>query len=159
MKIGVLSDTHISTFDQLPSNLLERLKEADLIVHLGDYTGEELLDGLRKVGNFRGVFGNMDSPAIRALLPETEVLELNGKMVGMVHGEGPPWGLENRIKGRFKRVDAILYGHSHIAKNEFRNGMLFFNPGSATGRFPAPQKTYGILTIEESLTGEIVRIM
>jgi len=55
-------------------------------------------------------------------------------------------------------VDAVLYGHTHIAKIETVGGILFFNPGSAMGRFPALRKTYGILVIGESLQGEIITI-
>jgi len=158
MKIGVVSDTHISRIDQLPPKLVDSLKEVDLIVHLGDYTGKELLDGLRELGDFRGVFGNMDTSAVRAELPEKEVVDVNGKRLGLIHGWGPPWGIHRKIKDRFKGVDAVLYGHTHMAKNELVEGVLFFNPGSAMGRFPARRKTYGILVIEDSLQGEIIEI-
>ena len=158
MKIGVVADTHISRFDQLPPKLVDSLKEVDLIVHLGDYTGKELLDALRGLGDFRGVFGNMDTSAVRAELPEKEVVDVNGKRLGLVHGWGAPWGMHKKIKELFKGVDAVLYGHTHMAKNELVEGILFFNPGSATGRFPALRKTYGILVIEESLQGEIITI-
>jgi len=158
MKIGVVSDTHVSRIDQLPTRLIDSLKEVDLIVHLGDYTGRELLDGLRRLGDFRGVFGNMDTSAVRAELPEKEVMDVNGKRLGLIHGWGAPWGIHKKIKDRFKGVDAVLYGHTHMAKNELVDGILFFNPGSATGRFPALRKTYGILVIEESLQGEIIAI-
>ena len=158
MKIGVVSDTHVSRIDQLPTRLVDSLKEVDLIVHLGDYTGRELLDGLRRLGDFRGVFGNMDTSAVRAELPEKEVVDVNGKRLGLIHGWGAPWGIHKKIKDHFKGVDAVLYGHTHMAKNELVDGILFFNPGSATGRFPALRKTYGILVIEESLQGEIIAI-
>jgi len=158
VKVGVVSDTHVSRIDQLPPKLVDGLKEVDLIIHLGDYTGKELLDSLRGLGDFRGVFGNMDSSSVRAELPEKEVIEANGKMLGLIHGWGAPWGIHKKIKDRFEGVDAVLYGHTHIAKIETVGGILFFNPGSATGRFPALRKTYGILVIEESLQGEIITI-
>lgn len=158
VKVGVVSDSHVSKIDQLPSKLVDGLKEVDLIVHLGDYTGKELLDSLRGLGDFRGVFGNMDPSALRSELPEKEVIEANGKRLGLIHGWGAPWGIHKKIKDRFKGVDAVLYGHTHIAKIETVGGILFFNPGSATGRFPALRKTYGILVIEESLQGEIITI-
>jgi len=158
MKIGVVSDSHVSKIDQLPPKLVDGLKEVDLIIHLGDYTGKELLDGLRGLGDFRGVFGNMDPSSVRAELPEKEVIEANGKRLGLIHGWGAPWGIHKKIKDRFSGVDAVLYGHTHIAKIETVGGILFFNPGSAMGRFPALRKTYGILVIEESLQGEIITI-
>lgn len=158
MRVGVVSDTHVSRIDQLPRGLVDRLKEVDLIVHLGDYTGRELLDGLGRLGDFRGVAGNMDSPELRADLPETEVLDVNGKRLGLIHGWGAPWGIQGKIRDRFEGVDAILYGHTHMAKNELVGGVLFFNPGSATGKFPALHKTYGILVIDEYIQGEIIAI-
>ena len=158
VKVGVVSDSHVSKIDQLPSKLVDGLKEVDLIVHLGDYTGKELLDSLRGLGDFRGVFGNMDPSALRLELPEKEGIEANGKRLGLIHGWGAPWGIHKKIKDRFEGVDAVLYGHTHIAKIETVGGILFFNPGSATGRFPALRKTYGILVIEESLQGEIITI-
>ncbi len=158
MKIGVVSDTHVSRIDQLPPKLVDALKEVDLIVHLGDYTGKELLDGLRELGDFRGVFGNMDTSSVRAELPEKEVVDVNGKRLGLIHGWGAPWGIHKKIKDSFKGVDAVLYGHTHMAKNELVEGILFFNPGSATGKFPALRKTYGILAIGDSLRGEIITI-
>jgi len=158
MKIGVVSDTHVSRIDQLPPRLVDSLKEVDLIVHLGDYTGKELLDGLRGLGDFRGVFGNMDTLAVRAELQEKEVVDVNGKRLGLIHGWGAPWGIHKKVRARFKGVDAVLYGHTHMAKNELVEEILFFNPGSAMGKFPALHKTYGILVIEESLHGEIIVI-
>ena len=157
-RIGVLSDTHASGIEQLPGKLVDGLRDVDLIVHLGDFTGKGLLNDLRRLGDFRGVFGNMDSQAIRAELPEDDILEVNGKRLGIIHGWGAPWGMSGKISDRYHRVDAILYGHTHIAENKLVDGVLFFNPGSAGGKFPALNKTYGIITIEGSLNGEIITI-
>jgi putative phosphoesterase len=158
MLIGVLSDTHASGIEQLPEKLVESLREVDLIIHLGDFTGKGLLSDLRGLGDFRGVSGNMDSPAVRAVLPEDDVVEVSGKRLGLIHGWGAPGGMNKRIRDRFQGVDAVLYGHTHIAKNEVVNGILFFNPGSAGGKFPALKKTYGIITVEETLRGEIITV-
>lgn len=158
MRVAVLSDTHLSGIDQLPPKLLDGLGAVDLIVHLGDYTGEGLLEGLRSLGEFRGVRGNMDPPLLRGMMPETEVLEIGGKRLGLIHGWGAPWGLQKRVRGRFKGVDAILYGHTHLAASDIVEGTMFLNPGSASGKFPAMHKTYGILTIEESIEWQIVAV-
>jgi len=34
----------------------------------------------------------MDSEELRKVLPEKELLVLNGKRIGIIHGSGPPWG-------------------------------------------------------------------
>lgn len=158
MKVAVLSDTHVSGIGQLPENLVRRLGDVDVIVHLGDYTGKELLDDLRRLGEFRGVRGNMDPGVIRRELPERDILEINGKRIGLIHGWGPPFGMEEKVRSRFSDVDAVLFGHTHMPTNQVRNGVLLFNPGSATGRFPAVRRTYGILTVTDSIRGEIVTV-
>jgi len=158
MEIGVLSDTHVLEIGQLPEGLVRCLAEVDLIVHLGDYTGKEVLDGLRRLGDFRGVRGNMDPVSIRQELPETDVLEVEGKRIGLIHGWGPPFGMEEKVRSRFSDVDAILYGHTHMPANQVQDGVLLFNPGSATGRFPAVRMTYGILCVMDSIRGEIVGV-
>jgi predicted phosphodiesterase len=53
----------------------------------------------------------------------------------------------------------VLSGHSHVPKQETRNGVLYFNPGSAgPRRFKLPISV-GRLTLEgEDIRSEIVRI-
>lgn len=158
MRIGVISDTHVSGIEELPQGLVETLKNMDIIVHLGDYTGKGLLDGLRELGDFHGVCGNMDPLSIKMALPEKEVLEIGGKRIGLIHGSGAPWDLATRVRGQFLDVDAVLYGHSHVACSETLEGVLCVNPGSATGKFPANGETFGILTVSDDIEGEIIAL-
>lgn len=158
IRVGVISDTHCSGVADLPPELVEGLKRVDLIVHVGDYTGKKLVDDLQGLGAFRGVYGNMDPPAVRTILPEKEVVELGGKRIGLVHGWGSSTGLQKRALDCFSDVDAVLYGHSHMARSEVVDGVLVFNPGSASGRFPALRKTYGVLLVEETIQSEIITI-
>lgn len=56
----------------------------------------------------------------------------------------------------------VIYGHSHVPKSETKNGVLYFNPGSAgPRRFKLPV-TIGRLTVpeksEEKVDAEIVTI-
>ncbi|HZY47353.1 MAG TPA: metallophosphoesterase family protein, partial [Candidatus Bathyarchaeia archaeon] len=71
---------------------------------------------------------------------------------------GSPLTLEQRLRPKFPGVQAIIHGHSHHSKNDFRDGILWFNPGSATGKFPATRKTYGILRVDKDIRGEIIRL-
>ena len=157
-RVGVVSDTHCSGMADLPPELIDGLALVDLIVHVGDYTGKKLVDDLRDFGVFKGVYGNMDPPAVRMILPEKEVVEVGGKRIGLVHGWGSPAGLQERALECFSDVDAVLYGHSHMAGSEVVGGVLVFNPGSANGRFPALRKTYGVLLIDQTIRSEIVTI-
>ena len=60
MKIGVLSDTHVSRVSELPPSVIRTLERADLIVHLGDFDSPRLLEELSELGDFIGVAGNHD---------------------------------------------------------------------------------------------------
>ena len=160
MKIVVISDTHTDSIDDLPRRVIDELSGADMIIHAGDFTGKPLVEALRKIGPFRGVYGNIDGPDVRRELPEIETVQAGSFKIGVNHPAegGSPHTLEQRLKPKFPGVQAIIHGHSHQTKNDFRDGVLWFNPGSATGTFPARQKTYGILTIDKDMHGEIIRL-
>jgi len=151
MRIGVVSDTHMHSFEEMPQKLAGALSDVDLIVHAGDFVGSAVLEGLRRLGEVKAVRGNVDSAKLRGLLPEKETIVVGGKKIGITHGWGGPEGIEERVRGLFDEVDVIIYGHSHEARNEQIGGILFFNPG--LGR-----RSVGILTIEKDVKGEIIKL-
>ncbi len=151
MRIGVISDTHASTLDDLPKPILTALAGVDLIVHAGDFTERAVLEGLKTLGEIKAVQGNMDSAEIKGLLPKQDLFTIYGKRVGLVHGSGGPWGIAHRIREMFSDADLIIYGHSHEATNQVIQGILLFNPGRA-------RDSFGLLTIDEDIKGEIVKI-
>ena len=159
-RIGVVSDTHYHRFNDAPLSLLKRLKSYDLVLHLGDFVSPEVVEYFRGSNNFYGVAGNHDPQTVKKVLPRTDVIEVNGKRLGLLHGYWAPLFCDHRSLALFSKdkVDAIVYGHTHIIRNERKDDILWFNPGSASARFPAPWKTFGVLNIGESITGEIVSI-
>jgi uncharacterized protein len=160
VKICVISDTHTDSIDDLPGRVLDELSGADMIIHAGDFTGKPFVDALRKIGPFRGVYGNIDGPDVRKELPVIDIIQAEDFMIGVNHPAegGSPLTLEQRLRPKFPGVQAIIHGHTHRTKNDFRDGVLWFNPGSATGKFPATRKTYGIMTINKEIRGEIIRL-
>jgi len=160
VKICVISDTHTDSIDNLPLQVLDELSGADMIIHAGDFTGKRVVDALRKIGSFRGVYGNIDGPEVRRELPEIDIVQAGDFKIGVNHPAegGSPYTLEQRLRPKFPGVHAIIHGHSHRTKNDVRDGVLWFNPGSATGKFPATKKTYGILTINKEIRGEIITL-
>ena len=152
MKIGVLSDTHLHSTEDLSQQIKQALSEVELIIHTGDFVMLEVLEKLRAIGEVKAVRGNMDSVEIKSLLPEKELIVIKGKRIGIVHGTGAPWGIENRVREQFDDLDIILYGHTHQAKNEVIGGVLFFNPGEA-------RNSYGILQIDEDVRGQIIKVV
>ena len=130
MRIGILSDTHLSRLTEDFKNVVGRLFDGvDMIVHAGDMTSLEVYDYLSN-WELRAVRGNMDDTSLRSILPEKRVEEISGKKVGIVHGKGPPFGIENIVFNEFKDVDVIIFGHSHVPLCKVRNNVFLFNPGS-----------------------------
>ncbi len=151
MRLGVLSDTHVHRVEELHPGIIAGLSGVDLIVHCGDFVGIGVLEGLRRMGEVKAVRGNMDTLAVREVLPEKEVFIVAGKKVGLVHGWGAPIGIEDRVRRLFDDVDIILFGHSHWAKCERIGDIFFFNPGPGS-------RSYGIITIGEDVGGEIIKV-
>jgi putative phosphoesterase len=151
MRIGVLSDTHIHLAEEIPAKIVAAFSGVDLIVHAGDFVGSGVLDGLKQIGEVRAVHGNVDSMKLRNMLPDKDVFTVGGKKIGLTHGWGSPEGIEDRIKNVFGDVDIIIYGHSHRSRLGQIEKVLFFNPGPGW-------QSFGILTIDKEVTGEIIKI-
>lgn len=156
MKIGVLSDTHLAKVTgELRQIYRQYLADKDYILHAGDYVSMEVVEFLDR-GNFHGVYGNMDPIDVTKMLPEKMVLQLGSYRVGLIHGWGPSKGLSFRIQPKFQDVDVIVFGHAHEPMNQMRDGILFFNPGTAIGYRSSRSHTIGILELGKTVQGQIV---
>lgn len=164
MKIGVLSDTHLEEITPEFETLLRKyLSDCDAMIHVGDFTNISVYKYLKEYfkGNLYAVCGNMDRGELRKILKERMVIEVEGVKIGLIHGWGPPQGIEERIRGFFEgeRVKAIVFGHTHNPVYRWESDLLFFNPGSPTDRIYAVKNTLGILEVDEGrLKGEIVEL-
>ena len=161
MKIGVLSDTHLNNTknaQQLANKLLAGpFADVDLILHAGD----AVLPGLEACfadKKWYAVRGNMDHAL--SDLPISRIVRVAGIKIGMIHGWGSVENIEERVISHFSDtpLDIIIFGHSHEPLCRWHGPLLLFNPGSATDRRNAPQHTVGVLTINESIHGEIISI-
>lgn len=160
MKIGVISDTHIpSVTDKLPDRVFAEFRGADLILHAGDLVSLSVLDSLGTLAKVEAVCGNMDHLDVCAALPAKRIVEAGKFRIGLTHGFGAPGGLLDWVKRQFadERVDAIVFGHSHHAMNEVIDGVLYFNPGTATDRRFSHELSIGMLDVDEQgVTGRII---
>lgn len=156
MKIGVVSDTHSQP---LPRQMLEDFKTVDFIVHAGDFCSVAVLEELQKIKEVKGVYGNMDEPAVRKLLPRRQLIACGGFTIGIFHGEGASAALLGVVQGEFKdaKVHCVIFGHSHQPLNEMRNHVLYFNPGSPTD-VVARYRGYGILEVGKNLSGQLIKV-
>jgi uncharacterized protein len=150
LTLGVISDTH----GLLRPEALQALRGSDHIIHAGDVGDPEILDRLREIAPVTAVRGNVDRGSWARALAKTEVLEAGGISVYVLHILA-----ELDLKPDTADIAAVIYGHSHMPKQESRDGVLYFNPGSAgPRRFNLPV-TVGRLTIEgRKVRGEILRL-
>jgi uncharacterized protein len=161
-RVGVIADTHInSKKDELPKEILEAFKGVDMVIHAGDLIDLSVLDKLKRAcKDVRAVYGNMDPEETRKVLPQKELIEVNGHKIGLAHGYGTPAGLVDILEKMFKddNVDVVVFGHSHQPFNEKKGKTLYFNPGSPTDKVFAPFNSYGILEIDDKVEGKIIKI-
>ena len=144
----------------LPDACVERLKQADAILHAGDLMELEVLEALQALGPpVYAVRGNVDGWELQARLPQLRTVELEGVRIGMVHDAGPATGRLLRMRRRFPDAHAVVFGHSHIPLHEEQDGFQIFNPGSPTDRRRQPRHTMGLATVDgDTLTFELIAL-
>jgi len=100
------------------------------------------------------VRGNVDKGKWAGRLPETAVVELGGVSIYVLHDLG-----QLDLKPEAAGFRVVISGHSHIPKQEIRQGILYFNPGSAgPRRFKVPICIGRIAVERNDVQGEIVTI-
>jgi putative phosphoesterase len=151
MTVAIISDTHLPRGARaLPASCVERLREADAILHAGDLIELSVLAQLEALGPpVHAVRGNVDSAELQARLPLSRIVEVDGARIAMVHDAGPAAGRLERLRRRFHEADAVVFGHSHLPLLEESDDFAIFNPGSPTERRRAPVHTMGIATISD----------
>jgi len=159
MKIGVISDTHMSKPAPELASLTDGVfADVSMVLHAGDLTRITILEAFSDK-EVIAVCGNMDRYDVAQKLPAKEIITVNNYRIGLIHGWGSPKGLEDRIVGDFQDVDAIVYGHTHKAANHIKNGILMFNPGAFSGTFIfGRNRSVGLLTVGDGIRGSIINL-
>jgi len=171
MKVGLISDTHLSS-GVMPQAIMDAFQGVDLILHAGDVVTLPMLRHLEAIAPVTAVQGNMDMLGVRLYLPVKTVIEAEGHQIGLIHGHGVPNPnqvlaspldlsvMHDYLLSEFQdeQVDCIVYGHTHQAHLGSYQGVLIINPGSAT-RGSGGQATLGALTVgREGIQGEIIQL-
>jgi putative phosphoesterase len=148
--IGVISDTH----GLLRPEAVEALRGSDHIIHAGDVGSPDVLDELSAIACVTAVRGNVDKGKLASKLPETAVLELGGVSIYVLHDQS-----QLDLKPRAAGFSAVVSGHSHVPKQEMRNGVLYFNPGSAgPRRFKLPVSVGKLVVESGTVRGELLEL-
>jgi uncharacterized protein len=148
--IGVISDTH----GLLRPEAVEALRGSDRILHAGDVGAPEILAALAKLAPVTAIRGNIDTDPWARSLPATEAVEIGGVSIYMLH-DLAQLDLNPKVAG----FRVVIYGHSHKAKIEEKNGVLYFNPGSAgPRRFNLPVSIGRLIIADGEVRAELVEL-
>jgi uncharacterized protein len=148
--IGVISDTH----GLLRPQAVAALQGSTLIIHAGDVGRPEILDELRKIAPVVAVRGNVDRGTWATRLPHSEIVEHEGVRLYVLHIL-EELDLDPPTAG----FHAVITGHTHRPKMTTKDGVLYFNPGSAGPRRFILPITVGRLSIAEGkVRGEIITL-
>ena len=144
----------------LPEACLERLRDADAILHAGDFVALEVLELVESLGPpLHAVHGNVDELEVRLRLPAVRLVQAEGARIVVTHDSGSSAGRLARLRRRFPDADAVIFGHSHLPLHEGADGFQIFNPGSPTERRRAPSHTMGMATAHDGqLTFELLEL-
>jgi uncharacterized protein len=166
--LGIISDTHIpDRAAGLQPQILPIFKKAAVqaILHAGDISSPLALEDLRQLAPVYAVRGNRDLFRSHDL-PLSRALSFGGVSIVLTHGhfgwrgylidkvqfmrEGYRLGrYQPKLLAAFPQARVIVFGHTHVALNQWVDGQLLFNPGSP--HFPLIQNeapSLGLLHIE-----------
>lgn len=144
--LGIIADTH----GLLRAEAARALQGVDAIIHAGDIGKPAVLDALQRLAPTTAVRGNVDRGGWAAPLPELARIDVHGHGILVLHDlaqlHAPPAG-----------VAVVITGHSHRPCLQRRDGVLFFNPGSAGPRRFRLPVCLGLLSIRaHGIEGRII---
>jgi hypothetical protein len=151
MVIGVISDTH----GLLRPEAVAALRGSEHIIHAGDFGAPAIISSLEEIAPVTAIHGNADREPWKRKFPETTVIELAGLYFYVIHDVN---ALD--LKPQAAGFAAVISGHSHQPKQETRDGVLYFNPGSAgPRRFKLPI-TVGRIEIDAGrMVGSVIELL
>ena len=148
--VGVISDTH----GLIRPEALHALAGVQMIVHAGDIGTPEVLGALRAIAPVLAVRGNNDRDPWAKTIAETEVAEIDGRMLYVLH-DLKELDLDPRAAG----FAAVIAGHSHKPSIDTRDGVLYLNPGSAgPRRFRLPIAVARLVIDRAGVDAEIIEL-
>lgn len=147
MRILVVSDTHGNY--PLLVQVVKAAGPIDLLIHAGD-SGKDLTNLTRDFPTLSlvAVAGNCDP---FSSLPRERFFSAGGYKIFLTHGD------RYRVKGdllrlsleaQARKVNVVVFGHTHVPLIHYEQGILFFNPGSLYRNNTGKAPSYGWLEME-----------
>ncbi|OWZ83743.1 YfcE family phosphodiesterase [Natranaerobius trueperi] len=159
IKICVISDTHGNVSNAI--NFINNHGPFDILLHAGDHLSD--LYKIKKeikhdIDGYYGVVGNCDdffSPDVLTITElDIKIILLHGDDVGVKKNL-----LQLNYLAEEKGADLVVFGHTHIATNVTNEGVLFFNPGSASLPRDGGEPSFGVIKLRkgEAPIAKIIR--
>jgi hypothetical protein len=149
--IGILSDTH----NLLRPEAVNALKGSEIIIHAGDIGSPEVINRLKNIAPVYAVRGNTDSSFPEGTLPTTDLIEISKKYLYVIHNMD-----EIDVDPVAAGFNAVISGHSHKSNIEYKNGVLFINPGSAgPRRFSLPVTLASLQIVGDSISCDVIELV
>lgn len=149
MKIAVISDTHVPRFAARLDTALRAVaaERPQVILHCGDLTTLDAVAAFERIAPVEAVAGNNDGPEIVRRFGRRKIVDVEGRRIGMVHGDGARGTTLGRACAAFARdsLDALVFGHSHVPYVERRGDLWIVNPGSPTDKRREPRFSFAVL--------------
>ena len=147
-RIGIISDTH----GMIRPEIASAFAGVERIIHAGDIGTSLVMMELKKIAPVTAVYGNTDRALWTQELPGSAVVTVGGLHFYVLHDLA-----ELNLDPAAAGFAAVIYGHSHQQTQETRDGVLYFNPGSAGPQRYTLPASVGLITIENShIRGEII---
>ena len=146
MLVGVVSDTHGYLNPRVP----ELLRGVDRILHAGDIGDDSIILELGRIAPITAVRGNNDREGPTSLYPLEATQVLADCRILLTHEVKVPKRPDTpAMQGYLEAgVDIVVFGHSHVAFQERRGDVLFFNPGAAGKRRFKVVPSIGFLSLK-----------
>lgn len=141
LRIAVLSDTH----GLLRNEALAFAAGCDYIIHGGDIGSAEILERLSAIAPLIAVRGNNDRAPWATCLPATEMVRVGRIFVYVIH-DLAQLDIEPHAAG----ANVIVSGHSHKPLVDWRDDILYLNPGSCGPKRFALPISLGEMRVEGS---------
>ncbi len=162
MKIIVIADTHVksgSIKETLPAELTKMIKQADLVVHAGDFVTKEAYDELSGICALIAVHGNMDEMSLKKILPEKRFFKADTIRIGVIHEAAlsihdttGAWYMAKEMK-----VDVLVFGHIHKPVIE-KSDVLLICPGSPTAPRLSEPSAIELTIMDGNIDGKVIAL-
>jgi len=114
----------------------------------------EIIEQLATIAPVTAIRGNVDKAAWARKLSPTEVVEFAGVSIYVLHDLA-----QLDLKPEAAGFKVVISGHSHVPKQETKNGVLYLNPGSAgPRRFKLPVSVARITINNGKIGAEILAL-